>query len=179
MIYSFIKPQIKPLISLFTKIWVLFFMVCMGVIFSIYSFANNRLLVMNSQIVAKKENSIALQEGIRQNDALFDLLTQRKNLSFQILGANGSNAQIEKVLKNLFGFVLDTGSIRLEHLYMNEDTLILKGITPTKELFSLLIQTPLKSIFDESVVSYYPLRNGWYKFTSTNKSDREDDYGKR
>lgn len=178
MTYSFIKPQIKPLISLFTKIWVLFFTVCVGVIFSIYSFANNRFLVMSAQIAAKKEDAIALQEGIRQNDGMFELLTQRKDLSLSILGANGTNAQIEKVIKNLFGFVLETGSIRLEHLYMSKDTLELKGITPTKELFALLIQTPLKSIFDESVVSYYPLKNGWFKFTSINKSNREDNYGK-
>lgn len=178
MTYSFIKPQIKPLISLFTKIWVLFFTLCMGIIFSIYSFANTKLLVMNTQIAAKKEEIAAFQEGIRQNDSLFDLLTQRKDLSLQIIGEHGSNAQIEKVIKNLFGFVIESGSIRLEHMYMNEDTLELKGITPTKELFALLIQTPLKSIFDECTVSFYPLKNGWFKFTSTNKSAREDNYGK-
>lgn len=178
MTYSFIKPQIKPLVSVFTKIWVLFFTLCIGIIFSIYSFANARLLVMNTQIAAKKEEVAAFHEGIRQNDGLFDLLTQRKDLSLQIIGKQGSNAQIEKVIKNLFGFVVESGSIRLEHMYISEDTLQLKGITPTKELFALLIQTPLKSIFDECTVSFYPLKNGWFKFTSTNKSMREDNYGK-
>lgn len=178
MMYSFIKPQIKPLISLFTKIWVLFFTLCVGVIFSVYSFANARLLVMNAQISAKKDEAAALQEGIRQNDGLFDLLTQRKDLSLTIIGERGSNAQVEKVIKNLFGFVIESNSIRLEHMYMSDDTLELKGITPSKELFGLLIQTPLKSIFDESMVSYYPLKNGWFKFNSTNTSVREDNYGK-
>ena len=178
MTYSFIKPQIKPIVSLFTRIWVLFFTLCLGVIFSIYSFANARLLVMNAQISAKKEEAIALQEGIRQNDGLFDLLTQRKDLSLQIIGERGSNAQIEKIIKNLFGFVIESNSIRLEHMYMSEDTLRLKGITPSKEIFALLIQTPLKSIFDECSVSYYPLKNGWFKFTSINTSVREDNYGK-
>lgn len=178
MTYSFIKPQIKPLISLFTKIWVLFFTLCVGVIFSVYSFANARLLVMNAQISAKKDEASALQEGIRQNDGLFDLLTQRKDLSLTIIGERGSNAQVEKVIKNLFGFVIESNSIRLEHMYMSDSTLELKGITPSKELFGLLIQTPLKSIFDESVVSYYPLKNGWFKFNSINTSVREDNYGK-
>lgn len=178
MMYSFIKPQIKPLISLFTKIWVLFFTLCVGVIFSVYSFANARLLVMNAQISAKKDEASALQEGIRQNDGLFDLLTQRKDLSLTIIGERGSNAQVEKVIKNLFGFVIESNSIRLEHMYMSDSTLELKGITPSKELFGLLIQTPLKSIFDESVVSYYPLKNGWFKFNSINTSVREDNYGK-
>lgn len=175
MTYSFVRPRIKPLISLFTKIWVLFFAVCLGVIFTIYSFANARVMSMRAQVENKKLEAVALQEGIAQNDALFELLTQRKDLSLSITGERGSNEQIEKVMKNLLGFVIDSNSIRLEHLYMDKKKLELKGITPTREIFSLLIQTPLKSIFDKSEVSFYPLANGWLKFTSINTIEENNE----
>lgn len=175
MTYSFIRPHIKPLISLFTKIWVLFFAVCLGVIFSIYSFANARVVAMKGQIESKRLEAVALQEGITQNDALFDLLTQRKDLSISITGERGANEQIEKVVKNLLGFVIDSNSVRLEHLYMDSKSLKLTGITPTREIFYLLIQTPLKSIFDTSEVSFYPLKNGWLKFTNTNTIEENNE----
>ena len=175
MTYSFIKPNIKPLISLFTKIWMLFFAVCLGVIFSIYTFANTRVTAMKGQIESKKLEAIALQEGTTQNDALFELLTQRKDLSASITGEKGANEQVEKVLKNLLGFVIDSGSIRLEHLYMDDKRLELRGITPTREIFYLLIQTPLKSLFDKNEVSFYPLKNGWLKFSSINTIEESNE----
>ena len=64
MTYSFVRPRIKPLVSLFTKIWVLFFAVCLGVIFTIYSFANARVMSMRAQVENKKLEAVALQEGI-------------------------------------------------------------------------------------------------------------------
>ena len=70
---------------------------------------------------------------------------------------------------NLFDFVLKSGSIRLESMNMNKNSLDIRGVTPTKEMFLLLVQTPLKSTFDTNSVNFYPLSNGWYKFVSINK----------
>lgn len=167
MSYSFIRPRIKPAISLFTKIWVLFSVVCIGIIFSVYSFTTTRLLFMNAQIESKKQEATSLQQKTIENDELFVLLTERKNIA---LGEESKNVQIEKVVRNLLDFVVKSGSIRLESMFINKNALELKGVTPTKDMFSLLIQTPLKSIFDESSTTYYPLDNGWFKFISINKN---------
>lgn len=169
MTYSFTKPKIKPPLSLFTKIWIMFFIVCVGIIFSVYSFTNTRLLLMNAQLENKKQEAINLQQKTIENDELFVLLTERKNLALQIVGDEGKNVKIEKVIRNLLGFVIQSGSIRLEYMFMNKNALELKGVTPTKDMFSLLIQTPLKSIFDESSTIFYPLENGWFKFVNINK----------
>ena len=169
MTYSFIEPKIKPLISLFTKIWIVFFAVCLGIIISIYSFANTRLNILNAQIKEKVAQTQSFHQQTRDNDALFELLTSRKNLAIAFVGAQGANANLEKVVKNLLDFIVNSNSIKLEYMYLDGTALELRGITPTKELFTLLIQTPLKSIFDTSSVNFFPLENGWFKFVNINE----------
>lgn len=171
MNYSFIKPHIKPLISLFTKIWVLFFAVCFGVIFSVHSFASNRVMMMNAQIESKKQSSEELVNSAYAHDDTYTLLSKRAEISASILGADGANAQLEKVVNNLLGFVINSNSIKLETMLLHEKSLEITGVTPTKELFLLLIQTPLRSIFDKHQVSFYPAANGWFKFFSKNEID--------
>ncbi|NDJ26521.1 hypothetical protein DMB95_00915 [Campylobacter sp. MIT 12-8780] len=179
MTYSFIKPKIKPIFSLFAKIWIAFFVLSIAIIFAVYFFIVARYLLLSSELESKRQEAVLLQEKTSQNDALFDLLTQRKELALQIVASSnsdesisqdGSNIKIKKVVHNLFDLVLKSGGIRLESMQLNKNTLELRGVTPTKEMFSLLVQTPLKSIFDESKTSFYPLNTGWFKFVSTNKS---------
>lgn len=174
MTYSFIKPNIKPLFSLFTKIWVIFFAVCLGVIFSVYSFASNRVMIMNAQIESKKQSSEELVNSAYAHDDTYALLSKRAEISASILGQSGANAQLEKVINNLLGFVISSNSIKLESMNLAEKSLEIKGITPTKELFLLLIQTPLRSIFDKHQVSFYPAANGWFKFSSLNTINEDE-----
>ncbi|TQR29360.1 hypothetical protein DMB92_08335 [Campylobacter sp. MIT 99-7217] len=170
MSYSFIKPKLKSALSLLTKIWLIFFIGALGFIVLVYFFLATRYLLTSSELSEKKEELVKMQEKTLQNEESFRTLSQRKNIALKIRGKDGSNEiEINRVLNNLFSIVISSGSIRLNELEMNENSLKISGVTPTKEMFSLLIQTPLKSTFDESRTTFYPLQNGWYGFLSINK----------
>ena len=53
---------------------------------------------------------------------------------------------------------------------MEDKKLTIKGITPSRELYSFLMQAPLRSIFNTSKVDFFPLQNGWFNFTSISES---------
>ncbi|EAJ3172476.1 hypothetical protein CYB90_08150, partial [Campylobacter coli] len=81
------------------------------------------------------------------------------------------NQAFKNSLKNLFDIIVKTDGITLESIEQEENSLKLIGVTPTKEMFALLLETPLKSIFDQSFTTYYRLNNGWYRFISISKQN--------
>lgn len=170
MTYSFIRPKLKPVLSLFAKIWTLFFLSAFIFIVVAYFFLLTRYLLSESELRQKKEAVVQMNEQSRQAEELYAILNERKNIALSIVGKEGSNElAFKQILSNLFGIVIGSGSIKLNELRMDASNLRITGITPTKEMFILLIQTPLQSTFDVSNTSFYPLKNGWFGFVSTNK----------
>ncbi|WP_235605098.1 hypothetical protein [Campylobacter fetus] len=62
-------------------------------------------------------------------------------------------------------------AITLNDVYIDTNSLIVKGLTPTKDVYKLLLEAPLKSIFNSSSTTFYQLENGWFNFVSINKMD--------
>ena len=81
------------------------------------------------------------------------------------------NYELQNALSKLFDLIPD--QITITQISLEEDKLILKGITPTREIYSFLLQAPLKSIFTTSRVDFFPLPNGWFNFTSISTLDKE------
>lgn len=178
MSYSFIKPKKKPILNLFAKIWILFFFLCAGIIFSVYTFASTRLAMMNAQIALKQQEAINYQAKIVEYNELFVLFTQRKDLALQIVGERGKNDLIDALIKNILTSITQT-KIQLESMFFSKSSLELRGITPTKAMFSLHIQTKLKSIFDETYTAFYPIEGGKFKFISISKTNYEEAQNER
>lgn len=166
MNYSFTKAKIKPVLSLFATIWIIFYALAGFIIISLYIFIFSSYLLSSNELKSKKQEVIEMNQKIKQNNAAYDLLNTRLALALKL---EDENEKTKLIIKNIFDFVINSGTIKLEAILMDKDFLELRGITPTKETFTLLIQTPLKSIFDESLVSFYPLENGWFRFVNTNK----------
>lgn len=166
MTYSFTKPKIKPALSLFARIWTGFYVLAGAIILALYVYILSSYLFANAALERGKKTAATMSAQSEQNDAAYELLSTRLELALRL---NDENEKIKLVIKNIFDFVLNSGSIKLEALMMDKDFLELRGITPTQEAFILLVQTPLKSIFDESNVSFYPLENGWFRFVNVNK----------
>jgi uncharacterized ferritin-like protein (DUF455 family) len=57
--------------------------------------------------------------------------------------------------------------------------MVLYGYTPNKEVYNTLLLPPLKSIFNDTSVAFYPVGNGWYRFVSKNRSKEDFIYEKR
>jgi hypothetical protein len=69
-------------------------------------------------------------------------------------------------IKNLLDLIPDP--ITLSSISFDKNRLIIYGITPTKEIYNMLMLPPLESIFTETNTSFYQLPNGWYRFKSEN-----------
>ncbi len=80
------------------------------------------------------------------------------------------NEIIRNVIDNLLELIPDQITINLVEI--QQDSLVIRGMTPSKEVFRYLLQDPLRAIFGESHVSFYRLSNGGYKFVSRSKTSK-------
>ncbi|MBZ7938299.1 hypothetical protein H2277_00610 [Campylobacter sp. W0014] len=168
MTYSFIKPRKKPILTLFIKIWAALFIFGIVFIFFMYFLYLIKIAFVSHSIKKQKEEVVKMQKEIKDNENLYQILLNKSKIANNI---KDQNEITKKSLKNLFDIVVQTRSITLESVDQEKDSLQLIGVTPTMEMFSLLLETPLKSIFDQSDTTYYRLSNGWYRFVSISKKN--------
>lgn len=171
MIYSFIKPKLKPLISQLSKIWLIFigFIVVIMLVFDIFaiirtSFLNSGVkdFILTQEDISKEKTSI---------DGKIEKLLAEKNA---VEGIYASNDILKKSLKNLFDLVPD--QITLSKVQMDKNSLILYGSTPSKDTYNFLLASPLRSIFNTTNTTFYQNKKGWYRFVSTNKINNPDGF---
>ena len=164
--YSFIKPQKKPFFDLFSKIWLLFIataVLLFAIVNLVVELKSNSLL---NETQISRQKQAQTKEQIRQTDELTALLKQRRDSANEIAA---SNAVLKQSLRNLLDLV--PSSITLHEIAMDKNSLIVKGTTPSRDVYNMLLATPLKSIFSTSNTSFYQLGSGWLNFVSTNKTD--------
>ncbi|MBQ7135835.1 hypothetical protein [Campylobacter sp.] len=166
MSYSFIKPKIKPLFSIFTKIW-LWAMIILSILSIFWAiFLGVKIYIVNS-------NSQDLQAQYDEKLKAIDSIKEQTKITLikrdMTLDIYNKNAILNKSLMNLFNLVPD--GVTLNSVYLDNELLKIKGVTPTKDHFKLLFEAPLKSIFTVSNTTFYQLPNGWYNFVSINKID--------
>lgn len=164
--YSFIKPQKKPIFSLFSKIWMLFISTVVLLFAAINLFVELKSGSLRNETQISKQKQDQIKEQIKQTDELTELLKQRRDSANEILA---SNAVLKQSVRNLLDLV--PSSITLNEIAMDKNSLVVKGTTPSRDVYNMLLATPLKSIFNTSNTSFYQLDSGWLNFISTNKTD--------
>ena len=166
MTYSFTRIKKRRIFNLFLKIWLALFIFAIAFIIGINALYNIKIKFIQSSTNQKKEEIVSIEKQTDQTDKLYEILLDQSHIAKNF---NKENQSIKESLKNLFGIVVKTDGITLDSVEQNKNSLKLVGISPTKEMFALLLETPLKSIFDETSTSYYKLDNGWYRFININK----------
>lgn len=162
--YSFIEPKIKPIFSLFSKIWialiicVFMFLVAINLGINFYAFKLER---------QSGEKQIQYNDYLNKIAQIKDTTAKLKVQRDAALEVYASNNVLKKSLHNIFDLVPDT--ITLSDIALEKDALKLSGVTPSKETYSLLMEAPLKSIFTSTQTNFYQQKNGWYNFTSISK----------
>ena len=169
--YSFTKPKKKPLFKEDTKLWIVFITVSVFLYVSFSAFLlikayfyNKSTQEMNKKIVLLKQKIIKLnleKENILLQKSLYENIVTK-------------NSVIKESVKNLLDLVPDP--ITLTKFMLSNNKLIIYGITPTKDVFNLLMLPPLESIFEDTKTYFYQMPNGWYRFKSINtlKSQNEN-----
>ena len=164
--YSFIQPKLKPILSLFSLIWI-----------SLIGFISVVCLIVNFSI---KILSYNLKEATNENQVSYDEYNRRiaiikehiKNLSEQqdeIESILATNQALKRSLQNIYDIVPDT--VTLDFVKLDKNSLEIRGQTPSKEAFTLLMEAPLKSIFTKTKTTFYQLPNGWLNFSSISTSE--------
>lgn len=167
MRYSFIKPRKKPLLNLFTRIWISFGSFSAGVIFLVYLFSLYEVHSLNNKLEDKRAK---FSHMVGEISAAKDLIKEYTKEATKANAIINSNETLNVSIRNLFKLV--PPSIVFSDLLIYKDELIIKGATPTKEAFTTLLETPLKSVFVSSKTDFYQLDNGWFNFINVNKSYR-------
>ena len=170
MSYSFIKPRHKEIIDTISKMWLAFIAIVIIILFGFDLLIKLKVHSLENQtknyiIKAQQANTISKK---LQKRIIF--LTKEKSVAEDIYA---QNSILKESIKNLFDLVPD--QITLKKVIMKKDSLVLYGISPSKDTFNFLLGSPLKSIFQSSNTIFYLNKDGWYRFVSSNKIIDEED----
>ena len=168
MKHSFITPRPKRLISGELKLVVFFFLVTIAMVVGTYLFLVYKTydFVHERQSVVEKEAK--LKHSIEAMDKQIKEIEDEVKIAEQV---TTDNAVMKESIHNLFDLVPD--GITLTQAQLDSKELILYGMTPNKETYEYMLHAPLRSIFNRTYTSFYPIENGWYRFVSSNYLDDE------
>ncbi|MDP3302224.1 MAG: hypothetical protein Q8S36_09695 [Sulfuricurvum sp.] len=168
MKYSLITPRRKKVISGEIQLALFFFMVSIVMVVGTYAFLSYKTYEFKSQHASIGNRIKNLNEKTHILEKNIENIEAAVRIHEEI---TTNNMVMKESIRNLFDLVPD--KITLTRAELGAKTLVLSGITPSKETYESLLQAPLKSIFHRTYTSYYPAQNGWYNFTSTNYLDDE------
>jgi hypothetical protein len=114
--------------------------------------------------------NIEYKDNINSIKKEFKIINMQQELYNEV---ESNNLILKKSVKNLFDLVPD--QITLTDVVMKREELILKGYSTTKESYTLLLEPPLRSIFDKSQVAFTKDDRGYYRFISKNIIEKGKD----
>lgn len=166
MAYSFIYPKPKAIFRRETKIWFAYTMLALMCIIAFdkvveYQTSHKRAEYMRTQeeIQEIKLKSIVVRDYI-----------ERLNYEIKLgEGIETYNRGLKDALTNLLNLVPD--QITTRGMELEYDSLTLRGLTPSREVYKFLLEAPLRAIFTRTRVEFYPLASGWFNFVSVSKTN--------
>ena len=161
--YSFIKPKAKPLLKEDTKLWLIFIGISTILYILFALFLTIKAYLYKKEINSFNEKVTNLQKEISKIDKDIKFIYKQKSLYEELMI---KNSLMKDSVKNLLDLIPDP--ITLNSIFFDKNKLIIYGITPTKEIYNMLMLPPLESIFTNTKTYFYQMKNGWYKFKSEN-----------
>jgi cell division protein FtsL len=161
--YSFITPRKKYLISQDTRVWFTFLSTIVVIIIAFYSFLLFKTAQVDGDVAENHQKVKDLRFEITRVEKEINWINEQKRFAEEIYS---NNSVIKNSIKNLFDLI--PAQITLTSVVMHKEELIVQGITPSKDIYNFLLAVPLKSIFTNSSVEFYRMKNGNYTFRSVN-----------
>ncbi|MBW6489151.1 hypothetical protein [Sulfurimonas sp.] len=170
MKYSYIKPRYKTVFTKDTQLLLTFFSVTLFMLFSTYAFLLFRDYRFAQEVADINMQKNELRGGILKMSGEIATIEKQALLAEKVFT---KNSVLKDSITNLFDLV--PSRITLSEAKIMEDGLILYGITPNKDVYNFMLQAPLRSIFHRTYSSFYPEKNGWLRFVSTNYIDEGEE----
>ena len=171
MKYSYTEPRKKSPLTPEAILVVTFFGIAFFLLFATYGFLLFKEYRTTNEIRLIYDKKAKLKNDIDEMQSSITFMEKEANLANKIYT---TNSVLKDSIANLFDLVPDR--ITLSKAIILKNGLILYGVTPNKEIYSYMLEAPLRSIFSKTHTSFYQLENGWLHFVSTNylDSDSED-----
>jgi hypothetical protein len=170
MKYSYIKPRSKTIFTKDVLLLLAFFSVTMVMLFGTYAFLLFRDYRFTQDMLDINEQKSELRASILKMSNEIATIEKQVILSEKVFT---KNSVLKESISNLFDLV--PSRITLSEAKIMENGLVLYGITPNKDVYNFMLQAPLRSIFHRTYSSFYPDKNGWLRFVSTNYIDEEEE----
>jgi hypothetical protein len=162
---SFISAKPKHLFGIDTKLWIIF---CTTLVI-LFLFLDLIIMIQSGvyrdRITHYKDETKLLQTQSNTIQREINFVQKQEKLGND---AKNRNILIRDSLKNLFDLIPD--QITLSKTHIDAKSIVLYGLTPSKDVYNFMLRPPLESIFNESNVVFYALGNGWFRFVSTNRA---------
>ena len=171
MKYSYINPRKKTVLTPEVKLVLTFFSITILMLVGTYLF----LLFKDYSFIKDKELTITKTYDL--NITISEMKEQIRFIESQNILSQKvytQNSVLKESIANLFDLV--PARITLSEAQLLENGLILYGITPNRDIYNFMLQAPLRSIFHKTYSSFYPAKNGWLRFVSTNYIDKNEEY---
>ena len=167
--YSFIVPRKKNTLDTFAYMWIGFitFVLISLVAVGIYFKTKNAQLSYEKEVINSKIQELKKEE--KEKLKIINLYKRSYELSVE---AKKSNNLLKSGLQNLLSFVPD--QIVLTKMIFDKYEVKLFGYTDSPQTYKLLLEPPLKSIFDITKVGFTKVNENKYLFSSDNKIKRAE-----
>ena len=166
MTRSYINPRSKQVISDEMQLVLLFFTISIAMLFLTYGFLKLKIYTFEESVVRIETKKVELKNSTLKMQHQIQIIEQESDRAEKVVT---ENSVLKESVKNLFDLVPDR--ITLSEVELNKNSLVMKGTTPSKEVYEFLLQAPLRSIFNNTYTSFYQAQNGWLSFVSTNTLD--------
>jgi len=161
--YSFITPKQKPLVKEDTKLWLVFIGISIILYISFTLFLQIKTYLYNKDVDNFNKEIVTLKRKLTDITEQKHFIYKQKTLYEDIMV---KNSLMKDSIKNLLDLIPDP--ITLSSISFDKNKLIIYGVTPTQDIYNMLMLPPLESIFTETKTYFYQMSNGWYRFKSEN-----------
>ena len=167
--YSYKTPRKKVLYDKNSLIWAGFIATISLSLLMFGGYLRYKSSLYRDDFLNVQESNKAMSQSVMSYEKEFKIIKMQNTLAQDV---SGSNKLLKNSIKNLFDLVPD--QIVLHKVVMEKELLNLEGTTPTKDTNRLLLEPPLKSIFQSSRVTYqFNSGIGRYEFKSVNSVGTE------
>jgi len=161
--YSFTRPNKKPLFKEDTKLWLVFIAISTSLYLLFSIFLLIKIFLFKKDIKNYSSQTAILSKKIEDIKKEKKFILKQKEFYLNIIV---SNSLKKESIKNLLDLIPDP--ITIDKIDFEKNRLIIYGTTPIKDIYNMLLRPPLESIFSVTKVYFYQMPNGWYKFKSEN-----------
>lgn len=169
MNYSFTTPGKKTILKKVSRIWWGYIFLTLFIFTGFVAMLKVQGYFMQQNEKAAVQTQQQMLKQIKEYQEI--MVVEEEKVQFEAHIAN-QNKMLQESVENLFDLIPE--QITLNKIQMEQYQLTLYGTTPSKQIYTFLLEVPLRSIFNQSRADFYMLPNGWYNFVSISRLNQEE-----